>query len=66
MMKENVIIPSGDPASLNNSVCDIIVENMIKNWDITKCGLCGKTISMLNSTISRDKSHFVCKQGCSE
>ena len=37
------------------------VERMLKTWDIVKCKLCGKKISMLNAKQTKDGSGFICK-----
>lgn len=36
-----------------------VVKNMIDTWDIVKCRICGKDISMLTS--KTDGKYFVCK-----
>lgn len=41
------------------------VEKMIKTWDIVRCKICGKKISMLTAKIKRTADgyeYFVCKE----
>jgi hypothetical protein len=37
------------------------VEKMLKTWDMVKCKVCGKNISMLTAKQTKDGSGFMCK-----
>jgi hypothetical protein len=39
------------------------IEKMLKTWDIVKCNVCGKKISMLNAKLVNDGKYFICKEG---
>ncbi len=38
------------------------VNEMIKTWDLVKCQVCGKKISMLNAKMISEDGKFVCKE----
>ena len=37
------------------------VARMLKFWDVVRCKVCGKKISMLTAKPTRDGSGFMCK-----
>lgn len=45
----------------NKQDTDKQVEKMLKFWDIVRCKVCGKRISMLTAKPTRDGSGFMCK-----
>lgn len=42
---------------------DAQVKRMIDTWDIVKCKICKKKISMLDARIVNGGEYFVCKNG---
>ena len=41
---------------------DSVVDTMVAEWDLTKCVICGRRISMLDARMTKDGQHFVCKE----
>jgi hypothetical protein len=37
------------------------VEKMLRAWDIVKCRICNKDISMLNATSVNSGEYFICR-----
>jgi len=37
------------------------VEKMVEEWDMVRCEICGKKISMLNSKILKNGEGFICE-----
>ena len=38
------------------------VQKMLETWDIVKCQICGKEISMLDSIPLKGEEGFICKK----
>lgn len=52
-----------DKKSINTHIEDEEVQKMLEEWDIVRCRICQKKISMLNSRQLRDGSGYICKEG---
>ena len=41
---------------------DASVAKMVREWDVVKCRICGKKISMLTAKSVNEGQYFVCKE----
>jgi hypothetical protein len=41
---------------------DEAVEEMLQTWDIVRCRICGRKISMLNAKSINSGEYFICRE----
>lgn len=40
---------------------DEVVQKMVEEWDIVRCKVCGKKVSMLEANLEKGGQFFICK-----
>lgn len=60
--EKNFLQKKGKPREHIPITSEEKVQQMLNNWDIVTCKICGKKISMLKATAVNDGEYFVCRK----